>query len=105
MTDIAHPQYKMSVPGLGVGGAIFLAKHNPVAVGADTFSTEMIPWEDKDTYFPVHFELMSKRGIYNLENMVTRELVNDEAWELMFVMVTTSKVTRRPQKLSKSYAE
>lgn len=73
MTDIAHPQYKMSVPGLGVGGAIFLAKHNPVAVGADTFSTEVIPWEDKDTYFPVHLELMPKRGIYNLENMVTRE--------------------------------
>ena len=34
----------------------------------------------------VHTELLAKRGIYILENMVTRALVDDEAWEFMFVL-------------------
>jgi hypothetical protein len=31
-------------------------------------------------------ELIPKRGIYILENMVTRQLVTDKAWEFMFVL-------------------
>lgn len=31
-------------------------------------------------------ELLPKRGIYLLENMVTSQLVADEAWQFMFVL-------------------
>lgn len=86
MADIDVEQYKKTIPGLGVEGAKYLAKHNPIAVGADTFALEVIPFENKGNGFEVHLELIPKRGIYILENMVTRDLVADEAWEFMFVL-------------------
>ena len=86
MADIDSPRYKKSIPGLGVGGALYLAQHDPVAVGADTYGTEVMPAEKDGDFIPAHTELITKRGIYILENIVTRELVDDEAWEFMFVL-------------------
>lgn len=73
-------------PGIGVDGALYLASFNPVAVGGDTIGTEAYPAENKEEFVPVHQELITKRGIYLLENMVTAELVADKAWEFMFVL-------------------
>lgn len=86
MADIDKARYMKALPGIGVGGAIFLAGHDPIAIGADTFATEVLPGETEGLLFPVHMELLPKRGIYILENMVTRELVRDRAWEFMFVL-------------------
>lgn len=86
MADIDSARYMASTPGIGVGGALFLAKHDPIAVGADTYGTEVMPAEKEGDFIPAHTELITKRGIYILENMVTRELVDDEAWEFMFVL-------------------
>jgi kynurenine formamidase len=85
MSEIDQARFMKSIPGLSVGGAKYLASHNPVAIGADTYGTEVVPSES-GLPFPVHQELLPKRGIYILENMVTRELVADEAWEFMFVL-------------------
>lgn len=73
-------------PGIGVEGAVFLAEKNPVAIGGDTIGTEAQPAENEGEFVPVHQELIVKRGIYILENMVTAELVADQAWEFMFVL-------------------
>ncbi len=73
-------------PGIGVEGARYLATYNPVAVGGDTIGTEAYPAEKEGEFVPVHQELIAKRGIYILENMVTTELVADEAWEFLFVL-------------------
>jgi len=78
--------YMKTIPGLGMDGALYLSSFDPVAVGADTFGLEVIPFENKDNAFEVHLELIPKRGIYILENMVTRQLVADKAWEFMFVL-------------------
>lgn len=86
MAGVDTARYKKSIPGLGVGGATFLASHDPIAIGADTYALEVIPFENKGNAFEVHLELIPKRGIYILENMVTRELVADKAWEYMFVL-------------------
>ncbi len=86
MADLDQARYMKSTPGIGVEGALFLAGHDPVAIGADTFAIEVLPAEQQGDAFPVHLELLPKRGIYILENMVTRELVDDEAWEFMFVL-------------------
>ena len=86
MADLDQDKYKKTIPGLGVQGAKYLAGFDPIAVGADTFALEVLPFEDPQDGFPVHQELLPKRGIYILENMVTRELVNDQAWEFMFVL-------------------
>ena len=84
--DIDQEAYKKSLPGIGLQGALFLAEHNPVAVGADTFATEVLPGEIEGEFLPAHTELITKRGIYILENMVTHELVADEGWEFLFVL-------------------
>ena len=73
-------------PGPGVGGAKFLIGLGAVAVGSDTWGVEAIPFEEEGQVFPVHQELLAKNGVYILENMDTRELAKDEAWEFLFVL-------------------
>ncbi|MSR13056.1 MAG: cyclase family protein [Gammaproteobacteria bacterium] len=73
-------------PGLGVEGAQYLAGIGVVAVGADTFAVEVMPHETVGQAFPVHQELIPKNGIYILENMDTRELIKDHAYEFLFVL-------------------
>ena len=86
LADIDKAAYMKSLPGIGLDGALFLAEYDPVAIGADTFATEVMPGEVEGLFLPVHMELLTKRGIYILENMVTAELVADEGWEFMFVL-------------------
>ena len=73
-------------PGLGVSGAHYLAKLGVVAIGGDTWALEALPSEDPKRVFPVHGLLLSKYGIYILENMVTHELAADGVSEFMFSM-------------------
>ena len=73
-------------PGLGVSGAHYLAELGVVAVGADTWALEVLPSEDPKRVFPVHGILLTKYGIYILENMVTHELVADGVDEFMFTL-------------------
>ena len=86
LADIDKAAYMKSLPGIGLEGALFLAEHDPIAIGADTFATEVMPGEVEGLFLPVHMELLTKRGIYILENMVTAELVADKGWEFMFVL-------------------
>lgn len=73
-------------PGLGVEGAKYLASMGVVAVGSDSFGVEVIPFETEGQFFPVHQELLTRRGIYLLENMDTRALAKDKGWEFLFVL-------------------
>jgi kynurenine formamidase len=73
-------------PGLGMDGARFLAKKKIIAVGSDTFGLEALPFEQEGVFFPVHQELLTRNGIYLLENMDTRELAKDKGWEFLFVL-------------------
>lgn len=82
-------RYVSSEPGLTVSGAEYLAELKVVAVGADTWGLEAVPFGDGVGVFEVHQILIPMNGIYILENMDTRELVKDEAWEFMFVLGVT----------------
>ena len=73
-------------PGLGVEGAEYLASLGVVAVGADTWGLEVVPFEDDSMQFPVHPILLAKNGVYILENMNVGPLASDEAWEFLFVL-------------------
>lgn len=70
--------------GLGVEGAQYLADLGVVAVGADTWAVEVIPFESEARPFDVHLTLLAKNGVYILENMVTDELANDGVTEFFF---------------------
>ena len=56
-----------------------------VAVGADTWGVEAVPFESKNM-FEVHQILLAMNGTYILENMDTAELAKDKAYEFLFVL-------------------
>ena len=84
--DTDKAAFMKGEPGPGVGGAKFLIGLGAVAVGSDTWGVEAIPFEQEGQVFPVHQELLAKNGVYILENMDTRELAKDQAWEFLFVL-------------------
>jgi kynurenine formamidase len=73
-------------PGIGVEGAQYLADLGVVAVGADTWALEVIPFEKEARPFDVHLTLLAKNGVYILENMVTTELAADGVTEFFFTL-------------------
>lgn len=73
-------------PGLGVEGARYLASLGVVAVGADSWAVEAIPFENAEHVFPVHPVLLAENGVYILENMVTDELAADGVTEFFFTL-------------------
>ena len=73
-------------PGLGREGARYLVSKGVVAVGADNWAVEAIPFEPGAGIFEVHQILLPMSGTYILENINTAELVKDKAWEFMFVL-------------------
>jgi kynurenine formamidase len=73
-------------PGLGKEGAEYLASKEVVAVGADQWALEVVPFEKGVGVFEVHQILLPRNGIFILENMNTAPLVADKAWEFMFVL-------------------
>ena len=78
-------RYATVEPGLGVEGAKYLTGKGVVAVGADTWAVEVIPFESKNV-FEVHQILLPMNGTYILENMNTAELAKDKAYEFLFVL-------------------
>lgn len=79
-------RYASVEPGLGREGARYLVGKNVVAVGADTWGLEAIPFEQGAGVFEVHQILLPMSGTYILENVNTAELAKDKAYEFMFVL-------------------
>ncbi len=73
-------------PGPGIAGARYLIDKGVVAIGADTWAVEAIPFENEGELFPVHQEALAKSGTYLLENMNTAALAADGVTEFMFVL-------------------
>jgi kynurenine formamidase len=78
-------RYNTGEPGVGVEGAKYLTSKGVVAVGADTWGVEVIPFESKNI-FEVHQILLPMNGTYILENMNTADLARDKVYEFMFVL-------------------
>ena len=79
-------RYGSVEPGLGKEGALYLASKSVMAVGADTWGVEAIPFEDGVGLFEIHQILLARNGIYILENMNTGALAKDKVYEFMFVL-------------------
>jgi kynurenine formamidase len=78
-------RYGAGEPGLGVEGAKYLTGKGVVAVGADTWAVEVLPFESKNL-FEVHQILLAMNGTYILENMDTAALAADKGYEFLFVL-------------------
>ena len=86
ISETDSERFMQGEPGLGKGGARYLASRKIVAVGSDTYGVEVIPFEQEGEFFPVHQEMLTNNGIYLLENMDTRALARDGASEFLFVL-------------------
>lgn len=73
-------------PGLGIEGAKYLASLGVVAVGADTWGLEVLPFEDPKKIFHVHQILLAQNGIFILENVVSDQAVKDGVYEGLFTL-------------------
>ncbi len=92
MLDEDPAAFAAGEPGLGVEGAEYLASLGVVAVGGDSFAMEVVPHEEGAGDFEVHQILLAKNGIYILENIDSRALAADEAYEFLFVL-SAPKIT------------
>ena len=54
-------------------------------VSADTWGIEVFPNPDASLFGPVHQLLLTRNGIYILENVITEELARDSVYEFAFV--------------------
>ena len=81
-----NKRYGSVEPGLGAGGAKYLAERGVAMIGADNWALEVIPFEQGEGVFGVHQILLPMNGIYILENMETEEMVKDQAWEFLFTL-------------------
>ncbi|MAW82152.1 MAG: polyketide cyclase [Parvularcula sp.] len=85
MLDEDPDRFLAGEPGIDRKGAEYLAGKNVVAVGADTWGIDAVPFKD-DTVFDAHVTLLYENGTYLLESLDTRELASDEVYEFMFVL-------------------
>jgi kynurenine formamidase len=73
-------------PGIDLSAAEFLAGLGVVAVGADTWGVEAVPFKNPNRVWEGHQALLAKNGVHILEVMDTRALARDRATEFLFVL-------------------
>ena len=74
-------------PGFGISGCEYLASRKIILWGGDTFATEAVgPGFAGETEqpFECHIKMMTRSGIWNIENLDLSQLVADKAYEFMF---------------------
>jgi kynurenine formamidase len=81
-----NARYVKSCPGIGLAAAAWLAKHDPMLVGADNWPVEVAPNPDTQLSLPVHQLMLVVHGIHLLENLKLEELATKRAYEFAFVV-------------------
>jgi len=79
-------RYVKSCPGLGVAASEWLAKQDPILVGADNWPVEVAPNPDKQLSLPGHQIFLVVNGIHLLENLKLDELAAKKVYEFAFAM-------------------
>jgi kynurenine formamidase len=81
-----NARYVKTCPGIGVAAAEWLAKQDPMLVGADNWPVEVAPNPDPQLSLPVHQIMLAVHGIHILENLKLDELSAKKIYEFAFVM-------------------
>jgi len=74
-----------SEPGIGMAAAKWLTEKKVTLIGSDNWAVEAVPSEDADRPFQVHQWLLTRHGIYLLENLDLEQLAADKVYEFAFV--------------------
>ena len=81
-----NARYTKTAPGIGVAAAEWLAKQDPILVGADNWPVEVAPNPDKQVSLPVHQIMLVAHGIFLLENLKLDEMAAKRVHEFAFTM-------------------
>jgi kynurenine formamidase len=81
-----NARYVKGSPGIGIATAEWLAKQDPMLVGADNTSVEVNPNPDPKLSLPVHQIMLVVNGIHLLENLKLDELVAKRVQEFALIM-------------------
>ena len=76
--------YNTNPPGIGMEVAAWVVEQNASMVGSDSWPTEVWP-SPTGLVVPVHQELITKAGIFNLENMVFESVIADGVYEFLYI--------------------
>ena len=77
-------RYSKGGPGIGVAAAEWLARQDPMLVGADNSSVEVSPNPDPRVSLPVHQIMLVVNGIHLLENLDLEVLASRQIQEFAF---------------------
>lgn len=81
-----NARYAKGHPGIGVAAANWIAKQDPMLVGADNGGVEVNPNPDPKLSLPVHQIMLVVNGIHLLENMKLDELVTKRVQEFALMV-------------------
>lgn len=81
-----NARFLKSSPGIGVKAAEWLARQDPMLVGSDNSSVEMVPNPDPELSLPVHQIMLVVNGIHLLENLKLDELAGKRVYEFALVV-------------------
>ena len=81
-----NARYQRVSPGIGTAAAEWLAKQDPMLVGADNTAVEISPNPDPDLAGPVHQIMLVVNGIHLLENLKLDELAAKAVYEFAFII-------------------
>lgn len=80
-----NEKFNSGCPGIGLSAAKYLSDAGVAVVGADTWPVEVVPNPNPALAFPVHQELITKRGIFIHENLATERLVEAGVNEFAYI--------------------
>ena len=81
-----NARYVRTNPGIGVAAAEWLIKQDPMLVGADNWSVEVIPGPDPKASQPVHQLMLPIHGVHLLENMRLADLAAKRVYEFALIV-------------------
>jgi kynurenine formamidase len=81
-----NARYGRGNPGIGVAAGEWIARQNPMLVGADTPPVEVNPNPDSNISLPIHQLMLAVNGIHLLENLKLDELAAKGVYEFAFIL-------------------
>jgi len=82
----ANDRYMKTNPGVDVAASEWLARQNPMLIGADTAPINVTPSPDPKLSNPVHQIALVVNGIFLLENLRLDELAAAHAYEFALIV-------------------
>jgi kynurenine formamidase len=81
-----NARYAKTSPGLGVAAAEWLARQDPMLVGADNTPISVTPDVDPQVSNPIHQIMLVVNGIFLLENLKLDDLAAKQVYEFALIV-------------------